>query len=76
MMEGLLISPNAFLGHFRRYVVLRLVVCCLTCAPDRFAAAMILKITYGHDVHSNDDHFIHLGACGNSRERMTLTCQT
>ena len=26
VMEGLLISPNAFLNHFRRYVVLGLVV--------------------------------------------------
>lgn len=74
MMEGLLISPNAFLNHFRRYVVLGLVVPPLMCMSDRFAAAMILKITYGHDVHSNDDHFIHLGACCNSRGRMSLRC--
>ncbi|TEB33718.1 cytochrome P450 [Coprinellus micaceus] len=54
VMEGLLISPNAFLNHFRR-----------------FAAAMILKITYGHDVHSNDDHFIHL-----AERAATLTVQS
>ncbi|KAJ2912765.1 hypothetical protein MD484_g7648, partial [Candolleomyces efflorescens] len=53
-MEGLLISPDNFVDHLRRY-----------------AAATILKITYGHEVHSVDDHFIHL-----AERAATLTIQS
>ncbi|KAF5325955.1 hypothetical protein D9611_000766 [Ephemerocybe angulata] len=54
VMEGLLVSPEAFLDHFRRC-----------------AAATILKITYGHEVHSVDDQFIHL-----AERAATLTVQS
>ncbi|KAJ2934553.1 hypothetical protein H1R20_g2525, partial [Candolleomyces eurysporus] len=54
LMEGLLITPDNFVDHLRRY-----------------AAATILKITYGHEVHSVDDQFIHL-----AERAATLTIQS
>lgn len=41
----------------------------------RYAAAMILKIAYGHEVHSVDDRFVRLGECCHSKSRNEFTCQ-
>jgi hypothetical protein len=63
-MEGLLNSPDSFVDHFRRYVgLLHHDVPILTSihALNSFAASTILKITYGHEVHSADDRFVLLG---------------
>lgn len=60
LLDGLLHDPDRFVDHFRRYVPLCCEIGILT-EDNSFAAAIILKITYGHDIFSVDDLFIRLG---------------
>jgi hypothetical protein len=63
LLDGLLHDPDRFVDHFRRYKILFFYVDAIGAAERvcRFAAAVILKITYGHDILSVDDLFIRLG---------------
>ena len=61
LLEGMLHHPDDFVDHFRRFATIAFKLDRQTYEFHRYAAATILKITYGYDILSVDDLFVRLG---------------
>lgn len=61
LLDNLIQTPGLFVQHLRRYFKIASAGAKVTSVFNRFAAATILTITYGHKVTSVDDLFVTLG---------------
>ena len=62
LLAGLLESPDEFVSHFTRYAIAAValfgIIIHLDTTLDRFTAATVSEIAYGHTVTSLDDKYI------------------
>lgn len=60
LLKRILDKPESIVAHLRRYASHSLAVVHLCLRSHSTAGAIILKITYGHDVRENDDPLVEL----------------